>query len=271
MLVIRWAFGLLFGLVLFSLVIEGKALTALGIVGACLLIGAIRLIIFLVWRSGRRSVNRTLTLPRRVGRTRDQDRFAQGLLKRLREETETPKFVLYLRAFEFDQRSAVRVRYDEFDSYVTTVEAMLVEALNEKMPVIGIGFRVGADRPGMVERPDEEWQETFDLLAERATVICVVPLMRPGVRWEMNRLVGLGLMEKICLLIPPTDVVPGSRIRMRESLVTLQELGYRLPMIGDKGGVLQVSGEGITRYYEPFPQDEKQMATDLQRLFPLHF
>lgn len=267
---IRWIVGIFFALAMLSFLAEGRILLVLGIVGVLVLIGGSQIVLALLWQSTLQVGNRNRTLSRRIARTAASDRFADGLLEALESGEPTPRFVLYLRPFDIDRRARLDVHLDQYNAYVTSVESMLTQALGSTLPVVGIGAELGGDRPGMVEAADSEWQTTFELLVTRASLVCAVPIMRPGLVWEMERLAEWALLEKTCLLVPPHRAVGSLAEDLDRAMQLLKKLGYQIPELGKEGGVVRVGvGGNGRRHYDPFPTYENQMRADIERLFPL--
>ncbi len=75
-----------------------------------------------------------------------------------------------------------------------------------------LGVLIAVGRPGeafgagRVETEEVSWRDTVAGLMERATVIFVVPVDRPGTIWEIEQVVGKGYLSKTVFLITPHTI-----------------------------------------------------------------
>lgn len=91
---------------------------------------------------------------------------------------------------------------------------------------------------------DENWRATFDKLVPVAKTIFIVPAVRPGIKWEIERLKQLGLLHRcLFLLLPfPTMVViePAMAFDLGQIRAMLAESGLPLPEHSPSGEDIRV-------------------------------
>ncbi len=152
---------------------------------------------------------RTLSRRHKKREQAKRDARAAGIMKGLREET-VPDFALYLRAFEttakmpyeaenFGPALDGRVGEDaELD-----FETAIAEAVESAAPLVALGQpgeHIGA---GRILTTDDQWQADLALLAGKALVLFMLPSLRPGTLWEIDRVIAERWLEKTIWLQPP--------------------------------------------------------------------
>lgn len=129
-------------------------------------------------------------------RRKRRDGYARAVNSALREGSAEFQFALYIRAFSTEGKLlSANPDYQSTPVFPSSVsqqpkldlEVLLASALESRCPLIALGSHgqriVGS---GRIETGDEEWQENFKLLANRATLILVVPSDSKSVVWELQ-------------------------------------------------------------------------------------
>lgn len=120
-------------------------------------------------------------------------------------------FSLYLRAFETTARmpyeagfsvSAVDLR--QADDAETDLETGLAEAVEGDIPLVALGKPGEHHGAGRILTSDDRWQSDLALLADKATILFMVPSVRPGTLWEVDRIISDRLLHKTIWFQPPT-------------------------------------------------------------------
>lgn len=125
-----------------------------------------------------------------------------------------PDFVLFLRPFLAD---LVEVRNPDLDGWAAFLVPLYKFILPETVS-LDDGLRMALPGPGRlvaistqteqlgatkIARSESDWQEAFEQLAPRAKAIVIVPGVRPGTEWEIDRIVQLGLIRRCLFLLMP--------------------------------------------------------------------
>jgi hypothetical protein len=194
--------------------------------------GLIAIIIaFMVGRSWVREKDQQI-----AQRARDQ-RAVQiyGRLRASKPEEQAQPYSLYLRPFtstghaRIPLRSAVYKRgvlagptpgsFDpelgrttRYKRYVTfgDFETELAALVEPQAPLIALGRTGEQIGAGRIESDDKDWRTRFELLAEHAIVIFLVPSIHEGTQWEIKRIRDdAQLLRKTILYVPPNDTVLG--------------------------------------------------------------
>lgn len=257
---------------------RGGVNLAAQVAGGLLALGAISLLlqvaVSFLWQGHKRAVIRLAAVPSRIAARNRRNTVASSALS---ASDSSERFALYLRPFTIDQANSLDITVRGFDVYTTHLEGALVEALDGFCDVIGLGVSSGLDRAGAAEATELDWQKKFDVLADRAHLICVVPILRPGTHWEVKRLVERRYLYKTLFIFPPINSLRVGRRRdeiMRaklSSIERLQDSGLEFPAVGESGALARVLEDGSVRTLQPFPQLRGQLRTDIVNLFPSRF
>lgn len=138
--------------------------------------------------------------------------------------------VLYLRAFEDDERAA-GTRWKGPLLPWPSEEEQLVSVLSDLGGVLAIG-KPGESLPNLgatrVQVSDAEWQSAVQRFATdaRAVVYRVPVIVSPGVEWEIEELLSQDLLSKLILLLPNSNTA----VRNFNSLVG-RRFDLKLPSI----------------------------------------
>ncbi len=146
----------------------------------------------------------------------------QSLAKRLgglslSDVIKTPddRFVLYLRPFDLDQvilprpRLSLGNRFFSFRPYPVRIEEELFDVADGYLPLIAIGKpgTAGGARGGLAYRTfldDSDWQAFATERIRRAYRIVLVVEESPGVRWEIDRILADGAVDKTLFFFQPS-------------------------------------------------------------------
>jgi hypothetical protein len=94
------------------------------------------------------------------------------------------------------------------DMGLNYLEGVLGRSSRKLGVLIALGRSGEAFGAGRVETEEASWKDAVARLMERATVIFVIPVDRPGTIWEIEYLVGKGYLNKTIFVISP-DMVSG--------------------------------------------------------------
>jgi hypothetical protein len=144
--------------------------------------------------------------------------------------------VLYLRSFRDDNDIKVRARASNGRilperSIKISFEELVTDQLWGYGPVLALGdpqaqgqpapLGAARDYPGMAR-----WEEKVTELMQQASMILAIAGGTDGLTWEINRIVGLGLLWKLVILLPPLDV---GALESRWRILKTTSLGEILP------------------------------------------
>jgi hypothetical protein len=177
-----------------------------------------------------RSMHRTYIVYEKAQEQRLRDAYARKVDRRLREGKAAPLFCLYLRGFMLDNllgpplsnwavdggrfTSGKPIIATDFSGFFNALdevtldylESVLVRSSRKLGALITLGRPGEALGAGRVETEDASWKDTVARLMERATVIFVIPVDRPGTIWEIEYLVGKGYLNKTVFVIGPHTI-----------------------------------------------------------------
>ena len=127
---------------------------------------------------------------------------------------EAPDFSLYLRAFEVTgrmQRSASPAFGMDFrgEDSQTDFETELAEAVENDIPLVGLGTPGEFVGAGRVPSTAETWQSDVAALAAQALVIFVLPSGRNSVLWEIDWILANKLLPKTIFVLPAGRFLAG--------------------------------------------------------------
>ncbi|MFZ0684427.1 MAG: hypothetical protein WAM89_02700 [Terriglobales bacterium] len=152
-------------------------------------------------------------------------------------------YYMYLRPFRVTNKIRLRDpgarRRPIQDSFkpepVRTFEAVLDRALRAYgIPLVGLGRPGEAIGAGRITTTDENWQVTFEALAQAASGFIVVPALTSGTLWEVDWLVQHKFIHKTVFIIPANA---------SQEAKEYAKLGLRFPEDGAKG-ILKLSETG---------------------------
>jgi hypothetical protein len=115
------------------------------------------------------------------------------------------------------------------------IEGMLAEALaGRDVAVLGVSARhpspAGPQAPRSVD-----WHQVVPRLMDRARVIVLTPLDRPGLRWELTALRSRGLLDRVVLRMPPAPDTLDAANRWEQTRRDLLADGIHLPPYNPAG------------------------------------
>lgn len=95
-----------------------------------------------------------------------------------------------------------------------TVEEVIVNVVNnlfncETIALVDPNTRVISNSPRYIAAESDSWQSTIDLLLRRTLVAFLIlhpqKQLTSSVRWEVDRVISLGLAERFVIVLPPPD------------------------------------------------------------------
>lgn len=120
------------------------------------------------------------------------------------------------------------------------IEGMLIEALasgdlgEEDLGLLGVTSRHAAP-DGPTPPQSVDWHQVVPRLMDRARVIVMTPLDRPGLRWELTALKNRGLFDRLVLRMPPALDALETAKRWEENRRALLADGIHLPPYNPAG------------------------------------
>ncbi len=143
------------------------------------------------------------------------------------------KYCLYLRPFESTGRMTTLRNEREFkrSREFIDVEAVISEAVEPRMPLIGLGKpgeQVGA---GRISSTDENWWSSVKLLIDNAVLIFVLPQQKKGAtRKEVEWLLTNRYVDKCIFLMPPNW-----ENNWKSVSIEMESLGIKFPKYRSEG------------------------------------
>ena len=186
------------------------------------IIGAGILALFLLLASG--AIGKLLERRHKRSNQLKRDRRARLILEQARQGR-AGDYSLYLRGFRStgqmpaeDTSSLVQPGFDPRDaeSAAVDLEAVFAQVLESEAPVVALGRpgeQVGA---GRVETQDDTWKRDFEILADNALLLLVLPSPGRSVEWEIKWAKLGGHLQKSLFVMPPKKPWHLTLIRQRK-------------------------------------------------------
>jgi hypothetical protein len=112
----------------------------------------------------------------------------------------------------FDPELGQTIRYKRYVTF-GDFETELAALVEPQAPLIALGRTGEQIGAGRIESDDKDWRTRFELLAEHAIVIFLVPSTHEGTQWEIKRIRDdAKLLRKTVLFVPPNDTVLGGDV-----------------------------------------------------------
>ena len=162
---------------------------------------------------------------------------------------------VFLRPFLVD---AIEVRNPALDGgaasfvpmykFILPGEVSLDDGLRSSLDSADRFVAISADtsQPGATKIPssDENWRETFDRIIPVAKTIFIVPAVRPGIRWEIERLKQLKQLHRcIFILLPLPSMLklePAEAFELEPIRSMLNDCGLALPERSPAGDEIRI-------------------------------
>jgi hypothetical protein len=188
-----------------------------------------------------------------------RDESAREIQKAL-ERGESPRFGLFLRAFELEgqtlvdepkrSRNILSINHNLPAS--VTLETRLARCMAPEIAIVSLG-RLGHVGPGLLDTPDESWRQTFALMARAAAVILIFPAPSKGLCEEIATLGASDWLDKCVWLLPPNPT--GHRDSSSEfwtlTASALGVIGIEIPRFDEGGLVFTLAFRGASGGYRP--------------------
>lgn len=176
-------------------------------------------------------------------------------------EGHPPSFALYLRPFKltgriaFDNPAAALQAGNPFHMPFAhddrlDIERLVAEALDPDLPLVALGRPGEHMGAGRIAVDDAVWQDAVRLLAEASELIVLLPYPAAGTLWEVEHVIGAGLLGKTALLMPPaTTGLEAETAAFWEECRRIVEArhGVQLPAWRAEGGLLTLGAGGSVR------------------------
>jgi hypothetical protein len=124
---------------------------------------------------------------------------------------------LYLRPFDSDGRIEV------------SSPLFLLKSLGSRRLLIAMGEKTVTIGAGSVVVSNDNWQETFVRLANKAECIFCVPSLHKGTIWELKWLSASSLFAKVVMIFTPLHFMGSQLYDHTQLCETLHAMGWRLP------------------------------------------
>lgn len=172
-------------------------------------------------------------------------------------------FYLYLRPFDIDGhilvpnpergnfwRNLMPTSYNGTEAYVN-IEELILQAVGEHMPLIGIGKKTNVIGAGKVIARDDDWRRNFEALALEARCIFSIPSLHPSTLWELEWLAEHGLCARVMMILTSAHFNgPDKRFLLPDLVPHLNQIGWHLPDELTNSSLLTFDehGSGIRHY-----------------------
>ena len=152
-------------------------------------------------------------------------------------------FALYLRSFYYDERLEVDGQ---------SFEAALVYSLCQTLEVVALG-RLEGMGSARLETPDETWRQDFKRLADRATLIFIVPGDGAATLWEVEHLLSAKQLTKTVFVMPPASGFQAQWLQLAwDRFIAHPPLAQlELPAYWHRGAVFTLDERGRLATYGP--------------------
>jgi hypothetical protein len=210
------------------------------------------------------------------------DHFIENIINDTSKE-----FCLILRPFGVDGdtiiqsywlNSLLNKQINRLSSYriPKTVEQVIVKVVDdtfncETIALVDPSTRVISNSPRYIAAESDSWQLTIDLLLRRTLVAFLIlhpqKQLTSSVRWEVNRVISLGLVERFVIVLPPPD--RADYIGAHEALKQLEDIFPALQQVSIGAFVVLPCSFETVRYWfhqRPNGDEEVNEATYLSAL-----
>jgi hypothetical protein len=131
------------------------------------------------------------------------DRLCPPSVEELRARNDRP-LLLYLRGFREEEA------WFAWGRHGLTFEQFMSRAVDRRLGrLVALGSPMDRIVPAGATRvycTDEQWRDAVAALMADAHGVLLVPASTANVAWEMSHLVGVGLTDKLCILVPPESL-----------------------------------------------------------------
>jgi hypothetical protein len=135
-----------------------------------------------------------------------RDRRAAAIMEDARAGR-PPDFSLYLRAFEttggMHEIKDIGTALGAYED--TDFESELAEAVENNIPLVGLGKPGEQEGAGRWPTSDATWQADVEVLARAALLLFLLPSARAGTLWELDWIIANRLLGKTVFVQPPYD------------------------------------------------------------------
>lgn len=165
-----------------------------------------------------------------------------------------PRFFLYLRPFhitgkmpmETDTKRAIPLSPKYYEPALEDLESAIESTLRPLAPLIGLGMPGEAVGAGRILSQDTEWQSEVVSLADKASIVLVIPSAAAGTKWEIEWLSRNNYLGKCIFLMPPRgkpeEIQPDEL--WLHAKAALEELGITLPVYNPSGALFKLDSSG---------------------------
>jgi hypothetical protein len=152
----------------------------------------------------------------------------------------------------------------------TTVEQVIVKVVKEffnceTVALVDPGTRVISNSPRYLAAESGSWQLTVDLLLRRTLVAFLIlhpqKQLTSSVKWEVDRVVSLGLVERFVIVLPPPD--RANYMGAYEALKQLDNIFPALQRVPTSAFVvLPCSYETVLYWFRPRPRGNEEVEVN---------
>ena len=186
-----------------------------------------------------------------TGQEQDERNLDADVMVRAVLAGKQPWYYLYLRPFSITNKfrmsnpAMTQIQDRLKPQRVQNFEAVLQGALNQRgIPLMGFGEPGEAIGAARIKTTEEDWQATFEVLANAASGFIVVPALSSGTWWEIKWLVDHNMIPRTVFICPQALDTESAQLLATE----YRRLGLNFPEDGAKSILkLAENGEVIAR------------------------
>jgi hypothetical protein len=175
-----------------------------------------------------------------------KDKTAKEILYSIENKTDFEPFALYLRPFDTTNKLMTQqVQTAHGPSMHIDFETLLERALESYFFLCGLGKSGEMIGAGRIETENDKWYNNFQLLADNASLIVMIPSNHESTFQEMKYLAKNKLLKKCIFLMPETiDVKLDYEFEWMDTKHEALKLGWDLPDYSSCGGIFNLNNDG---------------------------
>jgi hypothetical protein len=188
-----------------------------------------------------------------------KDEKAKEILKSIENRDNFEPFALYLRPFDTTNKLMTQqVQTAHGPSMHIDFETLLERALELYFFLCGLGKSGEMIGAGRIETEDDKWYKSFQLLAEKASLIVMIPSNHESTFQEMKHIAKNKLLYKCIFLMPETvDVNLDYDFVWMDTQLEALKLGWDLPDYNSCGGIFNLNNDGTCDIIENLSMSSK--------------
>jgi hypothetical protein len=188
-----------------------------------------------------------------------KDNTAKEILNSIENKTDFEPFALYLRPFDTTNKLMTQqVQTANGPSMHIDFETLLERALESYFFLCGLGKSGEMIGAGRIETEDDKWYYNYQLLADNASLIVMIPSNHKSTYQEMKYIAKNKLLNKCIFLMPETvDVNLDYDFEWMDTQLEAIKLGWDLPDYNSSGGIFNLNNDGTCDYIQNLSMSTK--------------